>query len=446
MLLGFPPSFLRDVWLNFLRSAGLRFVFETSAAPTFSEVIARSMKNTDIQFSSAFVDRFQISPYQQGALDNLTFAVKDNIDIAGYGTSNGSKRWLDSHTSAVSHAVCVEQVLNAGATCIGKAVTDELTCSLDGENPFYGTPLNPSAPERVPGGSSSGSASAVACGAVDFAIGTDSAGSTRVPASNCGVWGMRPTTHRISESGIIPFAPSSSTVGVFANELSVLEKVAKVLLSSEDTPQEAPKKLYLLEDAFSIADKEMSDVLRERISALLRNTGMVTSSITLDEITGEESSLRSWQEEIFSPIQCVEIWNAVGAWIDTEAPKLGPRVQDAMMYFRQFDRKELNAALCLREKMFNRISRFMKTGVLVCFPTTPTVAPRKGELDDLARCREYYGRTMGITSFSGVAALPEVTVPITRIDGAPVGVSFAAASRQDEFLLSALSKLSSALN
>lgn len=404
------------------------------------------MKPIDTDISSAFTDRFQLPPYQPGALDNLTFAVKDNIDIAGFGTSYGSKPWLNTHVSAVSHAVCVEQVLHSGATCVGKAVTDELTCSLDGENPVYGTPLNPNAPDRVPGGSSSGSASAVACGTVDFAIGTDSAGSTRVPASNCGIWGMRPTTHRISESGIIPFAPSSSTVGVFARELSVLKKVAKVLLSSENTPHEAPKKIYLLEDAFSIADKEIGAVLRERISALLRKTGVATSSTTLDEITGEESSLRSWQEDIFSPIQCVEIWNAVGAWIDTEEPGLGPRVQDAMMYFRQFDRKKLNAALCLREKMFNRVSRFMKTGVLICFPTTPTVAPRKRELDDLARCREYYSRTMGITSFSGVAALPEVTLPITRIDGAPVGLSFVAANRQDEFLLSALSKLSLALD
>ena len=80
--------------------------------------------------------------------------------------------------------MCVEQLLNAGASCIGKTISDELTCSLDGESHFYGTPVNPKAPDRIPGGSSSGSASAVACGLVDFALGTDCAGSTRVPAND----------------------------------------------------------------------------------------------------------------------------------------------------------------------------------------------------------------------------------------------------------------------
>ena len=91
---------------------------------------------------------------------------------------------------------------------------------------FTGTPVNPKVPERVPGGSSSGSASAVACGLVDFSIGTDSAGSIRVPASLCGIWGMRPTLHRISEAGVLPFMPSVSSVGAFANDIQVLEKVS----------------------------------------------------------------------------------------------------------------------------------------------------------------------------------------------------------------------------
>src|SRR4029077_5312214 len=95
--------------------------------------------------------------------------------------------------AAAAHAVCMEQLLAAGARCEGKTVSDELAFSLIGENHFYGTPLNPRTPGRVPGGSSGGSASAVACGLVDFAVGTDTGGSVRVPSSNCGIWGFRPS-------------------------------------------------------------------------------------------------------------------------------------------------------------------------------------------------------------------------------------------------------------
>src|SRR4029077_4269094 len=131
------------------------------------------------------------------------------------------------------HAVCVEQLLAAGAHCVGKTVTDELAFSLIGENHFYGTPLNPAAPGRVPGGSSSGSASAVACGLADFALGTDTGGSVRVPASNCGLFGLRPSPGMISVAGVMPFAPTFDTVVVLTRDADVLARVAGTLLGIE---------------------------------------------------------------------------------------------------------------------------------------------------------------------------------------------------------------------
>jgi amidase len=142
----------------------------------------------DFQSSNAFVEHFEISPYASGALTGLSFAVKDNIEIRHRRTSYGSKPWRDAHAPAANHALCVEQLLAAGARCLGKTIADEFTYSLDGESYFYGTPINPRAPDRIPGGSSSGSASAVACGLVDFALGTDCGGSVRIPASHCGVF------------------------------------------------------------------------------------------------------------------------------------------------------------------------------------------------------------------------------------------------------------------
>ena len=181
--------------------------------------------------SNAFVATFDLSPTGSGPLDGLRFAVKDTIDVAGFKTGCGNPTWRDSHPAAVAHAVCVEQLLRAGARCVGKTISDELALSLLGENYFYGTPLNPRAPERVPGGSSSGSASAVACGLVDFALGTDTGGSTRVPASNCGIWGFRPSHGFVSVAGVNPLAPSFDTVGVLARSADVLAKVGLVLLS-----------------------------------------------------------------------------------------------------------------------------------------------------------------------------------------------------------------------
>jgi amidase len=399
------------------------------------------MKNYSVDSSKAFVSTFKINPNQPGKLNNLTFAVKDNIDVAGFKTSYGSKPWFNTHPSAVSHAVCVEQVLNAGACCIGKTISDELTCSLDGESHFYGTPVNPAAPERIPGGSSSGSASAVACGLVDFAIGTDSAGSIRVPASHCGILGMRPTIHRISESGILPFAPSSSTVGIFANNLKVLEKVMTVLLASDESTQQPINNIYLLEDAFSIADQEVNAALEDSISQLKKMGNMKISSITLSDIIGEKTNLEFWQENIFGIVQCVEIWNAVGAWIEAHQPEMGSRIQDAMDHFKQLDRSSLNNALYLREKMFSKVVQFTKPGDLFCYPTVPMIAPIKKELDDTKKCMDYYKRTMSITSFAGIAYLPEISIPVIKVRNSPLGLSLAAVYRQDEFLLAAAKKL-----
>ena len=269
--------------------------------------------NYSIESSNAFIATVDLKPHQPGILNGLTFAVKDNIDVAGFKTSYGSKPWLNSHPPAVSHAVCVEQLLNAGASCVGKTISDELTHSLDGESYFYGTPVNPKVPDRIPGGSSSGSASAVACGFVDFALATDSAGSTRVPASHCGILGMRPTLNRISESGVLPFAPSSSTVSIFANKLTVLEKAMTVLLSSTEEESRQVDTIYLLEDAFTIADQEVKEALQDTLLRLSQTKHVKLSSITLSEMVGEKTDLLFWREKIFSVIQCTEMWNSVGA-------------------------------------------------------------------------------------------------------------------------------------
>jgi amidase len=204
--------------------------------------------------SGAFVQLLKLEPTGSGPLDGLGFGAKDLFDLGGYVTGGGNPDWANTHPPAAVNAVSIDQVLAAGATCTGKTVSDELAFSLDGENFFYGTPLNPRAPERVPGGSSSGSAAAVARGLADFALGTDTGGSVRVPASNCGLYGLRPSHGLISVAGILPFAPTFGTVGILANSVNILTKVATMLLSGEILASTPVGTIHVLREALDLCD------------------------------------------------------------------------------------------------------------------------------------------------------------------------------------------------
>src|SRR6476646_6789646 len=235
------------------------------------------MQTISPEQSGAFIEKFTLPPTKDGSLRGLTFAVKDLIDVAGHRTGCGNPTWLAKHPPATVSAVCVEQLLAAGAQCEGKTITDEFAFSLLGENHHYGTPLNPAAPDRVPGGSSSGSASAVACGLVDFAIGTDTGGSVRTPASNCGIFGIRPSHGIISVAGVMPFAPTLDTVGVFTRSAELLQRVATVLLANDaSTTAELPSSIYIVREAFELADPAVRQSLAEPIGRLHKILGMQT--------------------------------------------------------------------------------------------------------------------------------------------------------------------------
>lgn len=401
------------------------------------------MKKYDFDSSHAFVERFEISPYAPGALDGLSFAVKDNIDLRDRRTSYGSKPWRAAHRPAAQHALCVEQLLAAGARCVGKTVADEFTYSLDGESYFYGTPVNPRAPDRIPGGSSSGSASAVACGLVDFALGTDCGGSIRIPASLCGVFGMRPSLHRISEAGVLPFAPSVSTVGVLAQSLPVLRQAMRVLLRSRRVTAPPLKNVYLLEEAFALADPAIRQALSEPLRRLRDRPEISVTAVSLREISGLDIDLKSCNESALRVLQTAEIANAIGGWIRDNQPERGPNFAAGYRNVEAFDRRTISEALNLCEELFARIAAFTQPGDLFCYPTAPVLAPKKGTLtgSNLSAVLDFYDRTMAVTSFAGVARLPEITLPLAEVDGVPVGLSLAAGHYHDEFLLDAAQQL-----
>ena len=397
------------------------------------------MKKYDYRSSNAFVEVIEIPPYQSGPLDGLSFAVKDNIDLAQQRTSYGSKPWRDAHPPAAFHALCVEQLLAAGARCVGKTVADEFTYSLDGESHFYGTPANPSAPDRIPGGSSSGSASAVACGLVDFALGTDCGGSIRVPASLCGVFGMRPSLHRISEAGVLPFAPSVSTVGVLARSLPVLDQTTRALLRSQECAREPLRNVYLLQEAFALADPAIQHALSAHVESLRGRMGITLVPVSLREVTGMDIDLKSCNEDALRVLQTAEIANSIGTWIQANQPERGPNFAAGYRNVERFDRHTMSAGLNLCEALFTRVAAFTRPGDVFCYPTAPVLAPKLRTLtgENLPAVLDFYDRTMAVTAFAGVARLPEISLPVARVEGIPVGISFVAGHYQDEFLLDA---------
>ncbi len=390
---------------------------------------------------AALVARLDVAPTGSGPLDGLRFGVKDLIDVAGTVTGGGNPAWRDTHPPAVAHAVCVEQLLQAGARCAAKTVTDQLAFSLIGENHFYGTPLNPRAPDRVPGGSSSGSASAVACGLVDFALGTDTGGSVRVPAANCGLFGLRPSHGLISVAGVMPFAPGFDTVGVLAASAELLARTAATLLTCAIPHQVQPGTVYLLRDAFELADEEVRQAAAQPLQRLRERFGGKLQETSLGELAGGDFS--AWCET-FCVIQWAEIRSSLGAWIEAIRPDFGPAIEASFALTTSLDRRRVAGAIESRERYYRRLRAALGPRDLIVLPTTPALAPLKGSALQRAQQtrsasgKDYYPRALALTSLAGIGRLPQVSLPWGNAGGVPVGLSLVGAQGEDAFLLGAV--------
>jgi amidase len=391
-----------------------------------------------VEQSGAFIEHFTLPPTRSGPLDGLTFAVKDLIDVVGYHTGCGNPTWLATHPPATVSAVCVELLLAAGARCEGKTITDEIAFSLLGENHFYGTPLNPAAPDRVPGGSSSGSASAVACGLVDFAVGTDTGGSVRVPASNCGIFGLRPSHGLISLAGVMPFAPKLDTVGLFARDLNLLQRATAVLLPSGDQaaiPTTLPT-IHLVREAFDLADEDVRTALAGSINSLRESFPGRVQETSLSDLCNDAraADMLTWLT-IYRVLQGTETMSCLGAWMAESQPSFGPAPTAGLESVKKIDRTRIGESIELREHYFRRLNSALAAGDLLCLPTAPTIAPLKGS-KAYDRSQDYYLRTLSVTAIAGVARLPQISMPLANVSGVPIGLSLAATHGADMQLLS----------
>jgi amidase len=372
-----------------------------------------------------------MEPTAAGPLSGLTFAVKDLIDVAGTRTGGGNPDWLTTQRPAVTSASTVAALLTAGARLTGKTVTDELAFSLEGVNVHYGTPVNPACPDRIPGGSSSGSAVAVSARLVDFALGTDTGGSVRVPASFVGVLGFRPTHDAVSLSGVMPFSPSYDTVGWFARNITTLSLAGDALL-----PKAAVvpiRTLRLVSDAFALADPDVSAMLRSRCAAL---------GIS-DEITLFDGAPDEWLE-CYRVVQGAGIWQRLGPWISAARPRFGDAIAARFADAASITPVDIARWTPVRAHLAARVRAMLGDGVGLVVPTAPRVAPRKDAAP--STIADFYRRALALTSIAGHAGLPQISVPVGDVAGCPVGLSIVAASGHDRALLETRSPWANLVN
>ena len=372
-------------------------------------------------------------PGGPGPLSGLTFASKDIFDVAGHVTGGGNPAWKATHAPAEAHAWVVQQLVDAGAELAGKTITDELTRGIFGENVHYGTPVNPRAPGRVPGGSSSGSASAVAAGAVDFALGSDTGGSVRVPASFCGLFGLRPTHGRIPRGGMMLQAPSYDTIGWFARDAATFQRVGEVLLASGGIA-DLPRELVIAEDAFELAEPATRSALNEIVEGI----GPLFDSVTTVRLSS--TSLTEWsnQQQI---LQSREAWESVREWIDRVNPAFSFEVSDRYVMARSVTDEQVTAAQAGREAIVARMNQvYQGGGKVVCLPTTIGPAPPVGQ--PVSQRHELRLRNSALTSIAGNTGRPQISLPLAEVDGLPVGFSLLGDRGTDEALIALARRLS----
>lgn len=357
--------------------------------------------------------RFQIDPTAAGSLSGLGFVAKDVFDVAGHPTGAGNPTWLATHPVPTAHAAVIETLLNAGATLMGKVLTDELAYSLHGENVHYGTPINTRYPERVPGGSSSGSAAAVGARLVDFALGTDTGGSTRVPASYGGVWGLRTTHGLLSKQGLVPLSPGFDTATWLAHSFETFERVGQALLPATAW---APSRLLVPTDAWALADPVFAEPLARVRDALATQLGVVPESVR----AAGNTPLDKWRQ-IYNTAGAHEAWCAHGAWITEHQPVFGDAIAGRWKVASSVSDEVAAQTRTQLLKIRSQVRDLLGEHGVAVLPSAASLAPRRDAAPadvDAVRLR-----TMSITCIAGLSGLPQVSMPIETIEGDVVGVS-----------------------
>ena len=354
-----------------------------------------------------------------GPLAGLDVVVKDLFDIAGEVTAFGNPDWGRHFGPALSHAWIVSQLLEAGARVTGKTTTVELAFGLEGRNAHYGTPLNPAAPDRLPGGSSSGSVAMVASGRAHVGIGSDTGGSVRIPASYCGLYGLRPTQGLLSLAGAAPLAPSFDTPGWFTRDAETMLRVGEALL-----PPALPLAAQFLRvpAAFANADPEVIAALEPALARL----GPMGEA---DPVPEGLDRMLAWQ----NAVRGRETWLTLGGFIETVKPLLDPVTAGRVAATRGFTAEAAAEGNAARRTHTARMHALLAGGAVLVIPTSPCPAPPVAAEQPVYE--DVRTRTLRVGIIAAFAGLPELTIPVGRVGGAPVGLSLIAGPGRDLALL-----------
>ena len=364
-----------------------------------------------------------------GTLKNLNFLVKDMCEIKNFKTSCGNPDFYKKCKIATDYAPFLTDLLNQGATLEGVTICDEFFYSLIGENGHYGTPTNLNAPGCVPGGSSSGSAAALTTNLYDFSIGSDTGGSVRVPASFCGLFGIRPTHNRINTEGVYPMAPSFDTLGWFSKDVDVFKKIGSVLLNSNKKTEFSFEEFVIAEDILELANPEIVKLFDNYVY----NKFSEIKKIRLSMHDKEEIA------DNFRIIQGGEIKENIIPWILENKPKISPEINNRIEMAMKITTDEINKAQKFRENLKVEIDKSLPKGIIAIFPTTPFSSLKCGQSDE--QLASYRKKLMEFTSIAGMTSRPQISMPKFKNNTGPIGISLLGWQYSDEVLLEKLTYL-----
>lgn len=416
----------------------------------------------------AFVQRFQILPFPQPpppaakqTLAGLTFAINDIFELEDYVTGFGNPDWARTHEAAEKTAVTVTALLKNGAVCVGKTVMGELGFGVSGENIHHGTPINPEMPAHVPGGSSSGSAVAVAAGLVDFALGTDTIGCIRIPAAFCGLLSYRPSHGAVSTIGILPNSQSLDTVGWLARDPSILLRVGHTLLKLNTVEPRRARRLIFADDLFQLSKvpKQKAEVVINKAIENLsgyqpqqhinfgQHISLNVPSLKgfLDQSTNMQngiSNLKALSSAMVS-LQRHEFKTNHEDWVKSVEPKLALDVSDNLLTAINTTHENIKALYDIRKELRACMQILLKDdGILVI----PTVADPPSKLNSKKRDTvESHNRALILSSIASMSGCCQVTIPLGKNDGCPISVSFITFHGGDKFLLDTVLDMYSSL-
>ncbi|XP_030539136.1 outer envelope protein 64, mitochondrial isoform X2 [Rhodamnia argentea] len=416
----------------------------------------------------AFLMRFELLPSPQPPppalkqpLAGLTFAIKDIFEVKGYVTGYGNPDWERTHEAAGKTAVVVTALLKNGAKCVGKTVMDELAFGMTGENIHHGTPINPQMPSHIPGGSSGGSAVAVAAELVDFALGTDTVGCVRIPASFCGIIGYRPSHGAVSTIGVLPNSQSLDTVGWFARDPSILHRVGHILLQLNTVEPRRPRRLVFADDLFELSKVPKHKSLYVVSKAAEKLSGYqppkhinfgqhIASNVpSLKVFCGQStnlqngiSTLKALSSAMLSLQRC-EFKTNHEEWVKSVKPRLGPRTANCVLTAVNTSFENIKTLYKVRGEMRAALQNLLKDDGILIIPTVadpplPTNLKKRSSA-------EFFDRALALISISSMSGCCQVSIPLGKHDGCPISVSFISYHGGDKFLLDSVLDMYSSL-